>query len=165
MVADIPVINPQDLSLEPSAQGDLYASADARLGPNLGLRRLGITYSEVPAGRSGCPFHNHRGEDELFIILSGTGVLRYGHLSRPIGPGDVIGAPAGGPDTAHQIINTGSEPLCYHAISSMAEIDIVEYPDSGKYLAKTADRSFRSIRRHGEDLDYWDGEPGASTGD
>lgn len=40
--------------------------------------------------------------------------------------------------------------------------EICEYPDSGKYLAEgSLDReaSFKVIDRHGDSLDYWDGEP------
>ncbi len=48
----------------------------------------------------------------------------------------------------------------------MAKTEIVEYPDSGKFLAKT-DRDgsqsgrFRFVGREESNLDYWDGEPGA----
>jgi uncharacterized cupin superfamily protein len=48
----------------------------------------------------------------------------------------------------------------------MAKTEIVEYPDSGKFLAKTnrdegqANR-FRFIGSEHGKLDYWDGEPGA----
>jgi uncharacterized cupin superfamily protein len=48
----------------------------------------------------------------------------------------------------------------------MAKTEIVEYPDSGKFLAKTnrdgaENKRFRHIGRPEGDLDYWDGEPGA----
>ena len=47
-----------------------------------------------------------------------------------------------------------------------AKTEIVEYPDSGKFLAKTnrgADGKahFRFIGRDHASVDYWDGEPGA----
>jgi uncharacterized cupin superfamily protein len=47
----------------------------------------------------------------------------------------------------------------------MAATEICEYPDSGKFLAKTrgpgGERRFRFIGRSGSAVDYWDGEPGA----
>ena len=53
--------------------------------------------------------------DELFIILEGEGTYRFGDESYPVKAGDVLGAPAGGSETAHQIINTGTVPLRYFA--------------------------------------------------
>lgn len=78
----------------------------------------------------------------------------------------MLGAPAGGPETAHQILNTGTVPLKYLSISSMAATEICEYPDSGKFLAKTRAATggrteFRTIGRMREAIDYWKGEPGA----
>lgn len=56
--------------------------------------------------------------------------------------------------------------LVYLGISTMAKTEIVEYPDSGKFLAKTnrhgaENKRFRHIGRPEGDLDYWDSEPGA----
>ncbi|MFS2149952.1 cupin domain-containing protein [Rhizobium sp. Rhizsp42] len=160
------VINVDALSLERWKQGEFYQSADTSFGAMLGLKGLGVRYNEVPAGKSGCPFHNHHAEDEMFFVIEGTGEYRFGTERYPIRKGDVLGAPAGGPETAHQIINTGATPLIYLGISTKAATDIVEYPDSGKFLAKTRregspDRSFRVMGRAGDGLDYWDGEPGA----
>ena len=161
-----PVINVADLKLEHWKQGDLYEGTDVSFGSLLGLGGLGISYNEVPPGKSSCPFHNHHVEDELFFVIEGTGEYRFGPDRYPIRKGDTLGAPAGGQETAHQIINTGSTPLIYLGISTMAKTEIVEYPDSEKFLAKTnrdegqANR-FRFIGSEHGKLDYWDGEPGA----
>ena len=86
----------------------------------------------------------------------------FGDQRYAIKKGDVLGAPAGGPETAHQIINTGSTPLIYLGLSTKAKTEICEYPDSGKFLAKTNrdGSSFDHIGRGENALDYWDGEPG-----
>ena len=128
-----PVVQLADLPLEAWERGSLYKSADTSFGKLLGMRNLGVSYSEVPAGKSSCPFHNHHVEDELFIILEGEGTYRFGPDSYPIKAGDVLGAPAGGQETAHQIINTGATPLRYYGISTMSLADVCEYPDSGKF--------------------------------
>ncbi|MCR6498682.1 cupin domain-containing protein [Shinella sp. CPCC 101442] len=161
-----PVVTLAKLQLEHWTQGSLYESRDTAFGAALGLKDLGIGYGEVPPGKSGCPFHSHHVEDELFVILEGHGTYRYGGERYLVGPGDVLGAPAGGPETAHQIINTGTVPLKYLSISSMASTEICEYPDSGKFLAKTrralgGRTEFRTIGHTGKDVDYWEGEPGA----
>ncbi len=103
-----PVLNVADLTLERWTQGALYESADASFGRLLGLSNLGISYNEVPPGKSSCPFHNHHVEDELFFVIEGTGEYRFGSERYPIKKGDTLGAPAGGKETAHQILNTGT---------------------------------------------------------
>ena len=171
-----PVISLGDLSLDAWERGTLYKSADISFGKLLGLKGLGISYNEVPAGKSSCPFHNHHVEDELFVILEGEATYRFGEQSYAVKGGDVLGAPAGGQDTAHQIINTGSVTLRYLGVSTMAATEVCEYPDSGKFLVTSRpaagqparhiydanDLKLRQMGRNGiGHLDYWDGEPGA----
>lgn len=168
-----PVFNINTAELDRWSKGTLYAGADVRIGPKVGVRNLGISFSEVPPGKSGCPFHNHHVEDELFIILEGEGTYRFGKDSYPIKAGDVLGAPAGGHETAHQIINTGTVPLRYYAISTMSLADVCEYPDSGKFgvfSRSTGNPYDKSSIRHLQHLDhkgvdYWEGEPGAEGND
>ena len=163
-----PVINVADLKLEPWKRSEFYGSADVRIGPMIGVKDLGISYSEVQPGMSSCPFHNHHVEDEMFIILEGEGTYRFGTESYPIKAGSVLGAPAGGQDTAHQIINTGTTVLRYYGISTMSLADVCEYPDSGKFgvfsrhTRNPYDKAtVRHLDRLGNGVDYWDGEPKA----
>ncbi|HEV7345115.1 MAG TPA: cupin domain-containing protein [Devosia sp.] len=171
-----PVVSLLSLTLDAWEQGSLYKSADTSFGKLLGLKGLGISYSEVPAGKSSCPFHNHHVEDELFIVLEGEGTYRFGEQRLPFKAGDVLGAPAGGHETAHQILNTGATTLKYLAVSTTAATEVCEYPDSGKFLVSSRPGAAKPARhiydveegklrhkgRNGENnLDYWDGEPGA----
>ncbi|OJX18207.1 MAG: hypothetical protein BGO82_18705 [Devosia sp. 67-54] len=163
-----PVVNIADLELDRWSRSEFYGAADARIGPMIGLRDLGISYSEVEPGRSSCPFHNHHVEDEMFIILEGEGTYRFGAESYPIKAGDVLGAPAGGQDTAHQIINTGTGVLRYYGISTMSVAEVCEYPDSGKFGAFSRSTrnpydkaTVRHLDRLGNGVEYWDGEPKA----
>jgi uncharacterized cupin superfamily protein len=161
-----PAVSIGELKLEHWKQGEFYEGSDTSFGALLGLMDLGISYNEVPAGKSGCPFHNHHVEEELFFITGGEGEYRIGEDRIAVKKGDVLGAPAGGPETAHQLINTGSAPLTYLAISTKAKTEIVEYPDSGKFLAKTnrggeTPIRFGFIGREDTAVDYWDGEAGA----
>jgi uncharacterized cupin superfamily protein len=160
-----PAVNIADLPLDSWTQGTAFAGADVRIGPLVGVKDLGISYSEVPPGKTGCPFHNHHVEDELFIVIDGEGTYRFGANTYPIKAGSVLGAPAGGQETAHQIINTGTVPLRYYAISTMAKTEVCEYPDSGKLLVKSErppSDKLRFVAREGQYApDYWEGEPGA----
>lgn len=154
-----PVVSLGALPLESFERGTAYRSSDAGgVAAGLGLTRLGATYTEVPPGKSSCPYHVHHAVDEMFVILAGQGDYRFGESRYSVRAGDILGAPSGGPECAHQLINTGAETLKYLAISSVSDVDVCEYPDSGKF--GTGSRGgFRFIGRRGESLDYWDGEP------
>ena len=110
----------------------------------------------VPPGKRSCPFHSHRGEEEMFFIVRGTGTLRYGDETRKIRAGDVICCPTGGPETAHQIVNDSDAELAYLSISTMMPAEICEYPDSGKVGGFA--EGFRHMTRREHHLDYWTGE-------
>lgn len=154
-----PVVSLGALPLESFERGTAYRSSDAGgVARGLGLTRLGATYIEVPPGKSSCPYHVHHAVDEMFVILEGQGDYRFGESRYSVGAGDVLGAPRGGPDFAHQLINTGAGTLKYLAISSVSDADVCEYPDSDKFGAGSR-TGFRVIGRRGESLDYWDGEP------
>jgi len=152
-VIDSRVVNIDQLQLERFAQGDKFESRGARIGPLLGAKDLGYSYDIVPPGKRSCPFHSHRGEEEMFFIVKGNGVLRYGDEVRKIRAGDVICCPAGGPETAHQIINDSEHDLVYLSISNILPADICEYPDSGKIGAFSG--SLRHMTRADQHLNYW----------
>ena len=126
------------------------------LTERLGLTTLGINVTRVAPGKTGYPFHSHRCNDELFYILSGSGELRLGSERHSVKPGDVIGCPIGGAESAHQLINTGTEPLLYLSIASNLDPDICEYPDSQK-IGVWVDK-FSYLTRSNSPVDYWDGE-------
>ena len=155
-VIDSRVLNIEDLTLEHFKKGDLFESTSARIGPLLGAKDLGYSYDVVPPGKRSCPFHSHRGEEEMFFILRGNGTLRFGDESRKIRAGDVICCPTGGPETAHQIINDSSADLAYLSVSTMMPAEICEYPDSKKIGAFGG--GLRHLTRANDNVDYWMGE-------
>jgi uncharacterized cupin superfamily protein len=155
-VIDGKVVNLDELKLEPFVKGDKYESRGVRIGPLVGAKDLGYSYDVVPPGKCSCPFHSHRGEEEMFFIVSGEGTLRYGSETRRIRAGDVICCPTGGPETAHQIVNDSTADLAYLSISTMRETEICEYPDSGKIGAYA--KGVRHMTRADQGVDYWSGE-------
>lgn len=116
--------------------------------------KLGMVQQVLPKGSVGCPFHWHQEEDELFYVLSGRGLLRYGETVREIGPGDAVACPAG-TRVAHQIANPNDEDLVYLAIGPREPNEICGYPDSGKVMVRT----LQTVGRL-EGTDYLDGERG-----
>lgn len=120
------VVNIDEVPLREHSHGTKYA---AKLGPIaalVGARRLGYRIAIVPPGKRAFPFHSHHANEEMFFILEGGGTLRYGHEELRLRKGDVVCAPAGGADSAHQIINTGDTELKYLCVSTMCEPDITE---------------------------------------
>jgi uncharacterized cupin superfamily protein len=147
------VVNIADLELEHFEQGTKFQSDCARIGPLLGSKDLGYSYDVVSPGKRSCPFHSHRGEEEMFFIISGNGTLRYGAETRRIRAGDVICCPTGGPETAHQIINDSDTKLAYLSISTKRDAEVCEYPDSGKIGAYGGE--LRHLTRAQHNVDYW----------
>lgn len=127
----------------------------------IGAQKLGYNVVILEPGFKVCPFHNHHINEEMFYILSGEGTLRFGSEEYAIKTGDIIACPPGGSDVAHQIINTGEEPLKYLCVSTNEPMDVCEYPDSEKLLTvvgRQQSRSFRHISRLTDPVDYYEGE-------
>jgi len=157
---DARVVNLDELALERFEKGAKFACAAARIGPLLGARHLGYSYDVVPPGKCSCPFHSHRGQEEMFFIVRGEGTLRYGSETRRIRAGDVICCPTGGPESAHQIVNDSGAELAYLSVSTMTYPEICEYPDSGKVGAYggPSEPRLRHLTPAGAAVDYWEGE-------
>jgi uncharacterized cupin superfamily protein len=159
---DKPIVNLADVPLQDFGKGEKFAAKIARIAPMVGSTGVGCMLTVVPPGKRAFPFHRHHVIHELFFVLSGTGEYRLGDKRHPLRAGDVIAAPAGG--EAHQIINTGSEELRYLGLSTLGEVDVVDYPDSGKMAVaagiRNADFTTASYRGLGRiaPADYWDGE-------
>ncbi|WP_428390853.1 cupin domain-containing protein [Lichenicoccus sp.] len=128
-----------------------YKPLTPALMPSAG--RLGVNLTRVPPGQSACPFHAHQIEDEVFFVMSGRGVFRYGEALREVRAGDCISCPAG-LGTAHQLANPFDEDLLYLAIGMNDPNEVATYPDSGKIMV----RSLGLVGRM-QMADYYDGEP------
>jgi len=169
-----PIINIAEVSLEPrsaaftptGSTAERFDSKMGIIGPRIGAQKIGCNITAVPPGKRAFPFHNHRVNEEMAIVLQGTGEIRIGDTTYPIRAGDVIALPPGGKETAHQIINSGTDELRYLAISTKLSPELVDYPDSGKFgvlaeLPAGADGKpgrFIFVGREGQSLNYWDGE-------
>ena len=168
-----PIINLDQIHLAPrpphnTAPGNAAQRFDGRTGQVaalIGARKLGYNITAVPPGKRAFPLHSHRVNEEMFFILEGNGEVRIGSATHPLRAGDFLACPPGDPETAHQIINTGTTELKYLAVSTMLFPEICDYPDSGKFLIaeKPRDASgnvqgFRHVGRAEGNIDYWDGE-------
>jgi uncharacterized cupin superfamily protein len=168
-----PIMNVADVELKPSpvpippALAQRYEGARVgQIAPMIGAQKLGYNVTMLPPGKSAFPAHNHHVNEEMFFILEGEGEVRIGDQRHRVRKGDVIACAPGGPETAHQIANTGPTEMRYLAVSTKLSPEVVDYPDSGKFGVLEvlpagpdgAPRMFRFVGRAGDSLGYWDGE-------
>jgi uncharacterized cupin superfamily protein len=156
-----PLANIADVALETRGNGQGFVAEVAAIGQAIGAEKLGCSLVVVPAGKKAWPYHLQYANEEMFVILEGTGTLRYDGETFPLRTGDVIATPTG---KAHQIVNTSDAELRYLAISTMIEPDIAEYPDSAKRLMLAGSPPGRRpyplyvIVPNDAEADYWQGE-------
>lgn len=171
-----PILNIRALELHSWGQGVTIPGAgqasdryQARIGfasRQLGAKKLGYNLTVLPPGKSAFPFHCHSVNEEMFFVVEGEGELRLGDSRYPIRAGDIVACPPGGPETAHQILNTSQAELKFLAVSTRLSPEVCEYPDTGRFgliaeMPSTSDgkpRELRFVGRAGESLPYWEGE-------
>jgi uncharacterized cupin superfamily protein len=148
--------NVDELALERQQREPLYDTRCAGVSDGTAATKLGAGYDVLAPGKRSCPYHYHLAQEEMFVILEGSGSLRVAGQMLPVRAGDVIFVPPG-PAYPHQFVNTSDALLRYLSISTQERPEICVYPDSGKTAAY--DNGVRLIGRAETGLDYWDGEP------
>jgi uncharacterized cupin superfamily protein len=107
---------------------------------------LGASLWELQPGGSQFTYHFHHGSDELLVVLRGTPTVRLHDGDRQLGEGDVVPLPRG-PEGGHQIRNDSDRPARVLIVSSNADPDVAEYPDTGKIAFVTGGGSWEFHRR------------------
>lgn len=128
------VLNLRDVKPMEFMHGAKFGGTRKRLAASTGSKDIGCSWFEIPPGRQNFPHHYHFGNEEAFFVLSGSGTLRLGDQRIPIEAGDYVACP-GGAESAHSILNTGTEQLRYLGISTANATDVVVYADSKKFSA------------------------------
>ncbi|MGH2857334.1 MAG: cupin domain-containing protein [Solirubrobacteraceae bacterium] len=116
-----------------------------------GSVQAGLQHVVVTAGRESTAPHCHSLEEEIFVILTGSGVLVLDDEETPVGPGHVVSRPAG-TGVAH--VFRAETDLTYLAYGTREPNDICYYPRSNKI----AFRGVGVMARIERIEDYWDGE-------
>src|ERR671923_310574 len=73
-----------------------------------------LEWTKIPPGKPNFPYHAHSAQWEMYLIVSGKGVVRHEKGTAEIETGDVF---IFGPNEAHQVINTSNEDLTYYVIA------------------------------------------------
>lgn len=139
----------------------LTKGAYAQQRKTLSTGQLASGLWTLPPGKKSFPMHTHHVTEEALFVVSGKAVVRTPEGDTRIGPGDYVSFPPGGP--AHQLVNDGTEPCVYLAMSVTKGVDVVEYPQSGKVAAAVGapPTTKRFMFRHKDQVDYFADDPDA----
>ncbi len=115
-----------------------------------------IAIYEVPPGKAAVPYHYHMRNEEVFYILSGTGLLKSPEGERQVTPGDFLYFP-NNEKGAHKLTNiSDSVPLVYADFDIRYEPEVAFYPDSGK--VGIFGNGARLIFPVSKNVEYYEGE-------
>ena len=98
---------------------------------------LGASVWELQPGGSQFVYHFHHGSEELLVVLRGRPTVRLHDGDRQLEEGDIVPCPRG-PDGGHQLRNDGDSTARVLIVSTNADPDVAEYPDTGKLAAIVA---------------------------
>jgi len=128
------------------------------LGHAAGSEKLYINIDYLKPGAVSAKYHSHSRQEEFFLILEGSGKIRFDGKEYPVGKGDCIAKPAG-KGLAHQFINDGDEILEILDCGLNIIEETINYPEENKILVKRQGLVF--------DLDdsnnKWSSDPNIST--
>lgn len=114
-----------------------------QLARSVGLKRTGVNFIRVPAGKESYVYHSHQSEEEWIYVLSGTAIALIDDVEYEVNAGDFIGFPA--PSVAHHMRNPGPTELVYLVGGENRETDVVEFPTLRKRM-----------ERRGKQMDVFD---------
>jgi uncharacterized cupin superfamily protein len=128
-------------------------SASARLEEIAHSKYLHFEIKSLNPQRFSYPYHFHRNAEEIFVIMEGEATLRSPEGFQKVSKGDILFFEEG-PAGAHQLYNHGGEPCVYLDLRTEANVDVCEYPDSGKINILPAIEVFHAASR----VPYYTGE-------
>jgi uncharacterized cupin superfamily protein len=133
MPTDLP-FHVDDVAPERRELGEI-AGTRRRLGAAAGATRLGIALIEIDPGKRFSPPHCHADEDEVFLVLAGSGFCYV--MSSPdearvytVAVDDVLWHPSGG--DAHTLI-AGGDGLTVLAVAEGSRTGITFLPRTGQF--------------------------------
>jgi uncharacterized cupin superfamily protein len=134
-----------------SKELSIALGAERKTPIGLGGHPFEIELGKLAPTETGCPYHSHAAQWELFLIVSGAATVRAGDQTYTLHAGSAYIQP---PTHAHQIRNaSATEDLTFYLIADNPPADYWYYPDSKKWGLPTPRMFFRP-----EALEYYDGE-------
>ncbi len=118
--------------------------------------KFDVSVYEVPPGKSAVPYHYHLRNEEVFLILSGKGLLRTPKGEQAVSAGDFLYFP-NNENGAHKLTNASdSEPLVYADFDIVHDPEVAFYPDSDK--VGVFGKGHRVLLSMSKQVDYYEGE-------
>jgi uncharacterized cupin superfamily protein len=153
--------NLNELEFDDLRTHDGFEFRRARLGPEVGVTRVGASVWELSPGKAAYPYHFHLTEDEIVILLEGTLSLRTPDGWSELRQGDVVGFPVGEAG-AHQVVNRGDTVARFLAVSNSGQTEVVIQPDANKIGAferRPDGGGIREWYRRGDKVPYFEDVP------
>ena len=112
-----------------------------------------LMLARLPAGASLCPYHAESAQWEMYLVVSGRGIVRDAEGTTEVTAGDTF---LFKPGEAHQLTAAPDEEFVYYVIADNPIGDSCFYPDSGKWAVRKEGTEMVIVK--GEETHYLDGE-------
>ena len=129
------IVNLADLEYKKFEKGIRFGADWADVSRRIGGRKLGAGHWIVPPGKVTVPYHAHLVNEELALVLGGEIWVRLDGREHRLEAWDLVAMPPG-PDSAHTFLNRSDRPANLLLVSTMIDRDVIDYPDSGKRVAR-----------------------------
>ena len=150
------IVNLADLPWTPWSLGARVAVEIQDPARKLGSTLSGLRLYRLAPGKQATRLHRHHFQEEMFLILKGSGMLRHGGQDVPVRTGDFILYRAGDP-APHTFVNTGIEPMEYLATGNRVSYEVCEYPEDETVYVEALDKTLRPEEVEGvrEAMEAW----------
>jgi uncharacterized cupin superfamily protein len=120
-----------------------------QLARSVGMKRTGVNFIRVPAGKESYAYHSHQHEEEWIYVLSGRAVALIDDTEYEVNAGDFIGYPA--PSVPHLMRNPGPEELVYLSGGDNRDFEIIDFPKLGKRMVRNGKHIEEQEMENGEE--------------
>ena len=128
-------------------------TASPRLSKAANSENLIFDLRSLTPGQFSFPYHFHRHAEELMMVTSGSMTVRTPDKFEIVSEGDIVFFEKG-ETGAHQFFNHSDEQCTYLDIRTFFDVDVSEYPDTGKInILPTMD-----VFKKNSAVDYFKGE-------
>ena len=156
------IINVEDAEYMEWGKGDDYQAQLGRLSFAVGARKLGFNVTRLAPGKAAFPYHLHHNNEELFIVIEGSGKVRLpdGEHATPARRPGVLPAGRGRARTRSSTTPTRTSSTWPSARTNRPRSSSTQTATSAPRWSAglPATWPFRKIFRQDADVDYWDGE-------
>jgi uncharacterized cupin superfamily protein len=142
-MSDPKIVHVSDLPWSPWSVGSTAEVEIRDPARKLGSVLCGLRMYRLAPGKQATRMHRHLLQEEMFLILSGSGTLRHDDRNVAVKAGDFILYLAGDP-AAHTFVNTGTGPLEYLATGNRVSYEVCEYPEEGTVYVESLGKTLKN---------------------